>query len=185
MYLEFLKKNWINTPSATLIRREVFKDIGMFDESRECISCEDYDLWLRMAKDHEMVFCPGVFVSYRVRNSGISQNLDKHLNANIYLFDKLISQHTRDSNLSRQEFYEAFNSNVSETFKRFAFKYYYVSQNRIKAKSLMLEAIRKQPFCLKDILYFIVFSMPEWLFHRLRKLKQKVSAATIPLGTKS
>lgn len=34
------------SPSAVLIRREVFAEIGLFDESLP--ACEDYDLWLRV-----------------------------------------------------------------------------------------------------------------------------------------
>ena len=33
-------------PSSVMIDREVFEDVGMFDESLEV--CEDYDLWLRI-----------------------------------------------------------------------------------------------------------------------------------------
>lgn len=35
------------SPSAVLIHREVFADVGSFDEALP--ACEDYDLWLRMA----------------------------------------------------------------------------------------------------------------------------------------
>lgn len=34
------------SPSAVLIRREVFEQVGLFDESLP--ACEDYDLWLRI-----------------------------------------------------------------------------------------------------------------------------------------
>ncbi len=37
----------IVSPSAVMIRREVFDKVGMFDE--KLLACEDYDLWLRIS----------------------------------------------------------------------------------------------------------------------------------------
>jgi len=40
------------TPSAVLINKCIFDDVGLFDESLPV--CEDYDLWLRVAKKYEV-----------------------------------------------------------------------------------------------------------------------------------
>ncbi len=42
------------SPSSSLIKKEIFDDIGMFDESLRV--CEDYDLWLRIASKYPVVF---------------------------------------------------------------------------------------------------------------------------------
>jgi len=42
----------IIAPSATLIHRNLLNEVGLFDESLEV--CEDYDLWLRVAKNHKI-----------------------------------------------------------------------------------------------------------------------------------
>ena len=42
----------IIAPSATLIHKELLNAVGVFDESLEV--CEDYDLWLRIASEHEI-----------------------------------------------------------------------------------------------------------------------------------
>ena len=42
----------IVSPSAVIIHREVFDQIGLFDESLP--ACEDYDLWLRIAPLYEI-----------------------------------------------------------------------------------------------------------------------------------
>lgn len=185
VYLDFLRCNRINSPSGTLIRREVFSRVGYFDENRECISCEDYDLWLRIASDCEIRFSEGPLFSYRVRDTGISQNLDKHLKANFYVFNKLIYQHIKEARLSDRDFCKAFNFNIHHTLKRFAYKYYFGATNRSKAKTLMLEALQKYPYCCpKDILYFCIFSMPDWLFDKLRNFKQRVSELSVTPGLK-
>ncbi len=44
------------SPSSVLIHREVFADIGNFDESLP--ACEDYDLWLRICGRYPVLFLP-------------------------------------------------------------------------------------------------------------------------------
>lgn len=46
----------IVSPSATLIHRDVLEKIGYFDESLPV--CEDYDLWLRVARHYSIGFDP-------------------------------------------------------------------------------------------------------------------------------
>lgn len=40
------------SPSAAMIRRELFSEIGLFDEAMRV--CEDYDLWLRFTANHRV-----------------------------------------------------------------------------------------------------------------------------------
>ena len=42
------------SPSSVLIQKEVFDNIGVFDESLRV--CEDYDLWLRITSKYPVVF---------------------------------------------------------------------------------------------------------------------------------
>jgi glycosyltransferase involved in cell wall biosynthesis len=39
-------------PSTVMIEKKLLKDVGYFDESLEV--CEDYDLWLRILREHEL-----------------------------------------------------------------------------------------------------------------------------------
>ena len=51
------------SPSAVMMRRELFERVGGFDESLPV--CEDYDLWLRIAKDTEIPLVPELLVTKR------------------------------------------------------------------------------------------------------------------------
>ena len=42
----------IIAPSSVLINKQLFNELGLFDENLEV--CEDYDLWLRIAKSHKI-----------------------------------------------------------------------------------------------------------------------------------
>ena len=51
------------SPSAVMMRRELFERVGGFDESLPV--CEDYDLWLRIARDTEIPLIPEALVTKR------------------------------------------------------------------------------------------------------------------------
>jgi glycosyltransferase involved in cell wall biosynthesis len=51
------------SPSAVMIRRELFENVGSFDE--ELPMAEDYDLWLRVAVDYPVVLLPEPLVIKR------------------------------------------------------------------------------------------------------------------------
>ncbi|OPX93431.1 MAG: UDP-Glc:alpha-D-GlcNAc-diphosphoundecaprenol beta-1,3-glucosyltransferase WfgD [Syntrophorhabdus sp. PtaU1.Bin002] len=44
----------IISPSSVVVRREVFDDVGFFDESLPV--CEDYDMWLRITSKYPVLF---------------------------------------------------------------------------------------------------------------------------------
>lgn len=47
---------------STLIRRSCFDKVGLFDES---LPFEDWDMWLRIAKEYKFIYSPKVSVRYR------------------------------------------------------------------------------------------------------------------------
>jgi len=46
----------IISPSSAMIKREVFEEVGLFDESLPV--CEDYDMWLRITSRYPVLFIP-------------------------------------------------------------------------------------------------------------------------------
>ncbi len=46
----------IISPSSVMVRRGVFEEVGLFDESLP--ACEDYDMWLRVTLRHHVHFIP-------------------------------------------------------------------------------------------------------------------------------
>ncbi len=60
------------SPSAVAIKKEVFEDVGYFDESFEV--CEDYDLWLRVTKKYKVGYIDKELV---IKYGGHSDQLSK------------------------------------------------------------------------------------------------------------
>jgi glycosyltransferase involved in cell wall biosynthesis len=46
----------IISPSSAMIKRDVFEEVGLFDESLAV--CEDYDMWLRITSRYPVLFIP-------------------------------------------------------------------------------------------------------------------------------
>jgi glycosyltransferase involved in cell wall biosynthesis len=60
-------------PHAVLMRREVFEQVGMFDEDPSLAGNEDYDLWLRIAGEgHRAFFVDAKDAYYRIHGGNIS-----------------------------------------------------------------------------------------------------------------
>lgn len=69
-----LSANFITTTSV-MIRRDLFERLGGFDLRFN--GAEDWDLWLRVAEDHTIGFCPEPLVRYRLHAGGISRNFSR------------------------------------------------------------------------------------------------------------
>lgn len=62
------------SPSAVMMTRQLFEKIGGFDEALPV--CEDYDLWLRVAVDHEVALIPEPLV---IKRGGHADQLSRSL----------------------------------------------------------------------------------------------------------
>lgn len=60
-------------PSSVLIRRDCFDRVGMFDENLRSY-IEDWDMWLRLAKDYAFGVVNEPLLYYRERSSSVSKN---------------------------------------------------------------------------------------------------------------
>lgn len=58
--------------SAMIVRRSVLNIAGPYDPT--LIAAEDYDLWLRVARQGDIVFVPKVILSYRLHSENASAN---------------------------------------------------------------------------------------------------------------
>lgn len=62
IYTEVIQRYFICSPTM-LIRRSVVHDLGGYDET---LQYEDFDLWVRMARDHHFFYLPELLVNTRV-----------------------------------------------------------------------------------------------------------------------
>lgn len=84
------EQNWIINSSA-LICRSVFESAGGFNEDRNLISTEDYNLWLHIAAaGWRIVTCKDAdALTFYSRGIGISSNIERFLAASLYNCDTI------------------------------------------------------------------------------------------------
>lgn len=69
LYQMVLRANFL-IPSTILMCRPIILNAGLFDQSLR--SCEDWDLWLRILPNHEIVGTNECLVRYRIHGSSLS-----------------------------------------------------------------------------------------------------------------
>lgn len=91
------------SPSAVMIRKKVFEDVGRFDE--EMPVCEDYELWLRFSLKYQVITLPDPKI---VKRGGHADQLSKTWGMDIwriYALKKLLS--SASLSLGQKELVEA------------------------------------------------------------------------------
>lgn len=74
IYDKLIKYNFI-VSSSVVLRKKVLNDVGFFDESQELSCAEDFDLWLRIARNYKVLFVPNILGMYRIHD--LNANVDK------------------------------------------------------------------------------------------------------------
>jgi glycosyltransferase involved in cell wall biosynthesis len=59
--------------SSVMVRRAVLEDGNAFDASLPVMGCEDWDLWLRIARRHHVLVVPAELTRYRVHPGNTAQ----------------------------------------------------------------------------------------------------------------
>jgi glycosyltransferase involved in cell wall biosynthesis len=123
-YHQLLHQNYIGMIAAVLFRRWIF-DKHRYDESLK--SCEDYDLYLQITRDHLAINHTEDLSRYRIHGNSISGNL------NLMLRDVttvLMRQEERLRNEQEKSYLQAGLNN----WKKYFFRQYYIQQKEALSK---------------------------------------------------
>ncbi len=142
------KRNFFVTSSGIIVKREVFKKVGLFD-SRFSVS-DDWDMWIRiMEAGYDFEICPLYLVNYFIHESNLSAiaNIDKQFEEFVLLQQK----HNKDKTniedgwflgyyyFKKKEYAKAFKYNIQNVFsKNIGFL------NRIKSLSYCILCLMPQ-----------------------------------------
>jgi hypothetical protein len=77
-------------PESMLLRRTCYDDIGLFDESLR--SCEDWDVWLRVAKAHTVLHSARILTRHRVLPGSMSANPERMLRHRLAVLGKHVGK---------------------------------------------------------------------------------------------
>jgi glycosyltransferase involved in cell wall biosynthesis len=148
-FAQLWHRNWIQN-SSVLIRRSAFEALGGFNEARDLISVEDYNLWIRVAaSEWKIVTCPHVLFHY-TRGIGISSNSERFMRASLYNVNDIGARLSlSDATIKRKR-----NETIVEFGRKALFE-----RDLVTARRLLTQALRDEPSTRK-LLHLAVASMP-------------------------
>ncbi len=174
VFKDFLLRNRITTFSCTLIRRKVFEEIGYLDESRKVMTCDDYNLWLRISLNYHVLFSEAVTVSYRIHPGNLAKNLNQNLSAHLVVFDRIIREALRKQVLNISEANEIVREHLLDRFRYFAFRYYYELGDYREARKLFARILLLRHINVETLVYYFLCLLPSWLRGSLKSLKKNL-----------
>lgn len=71
-YVALLRRNSIRNPAMVMFRRDVVDEVGGFDSAVD--ACADYELYLRISRDHPVAFHDQVVAEYRKHGANMSDD---------------------------------------------------------------------------------------------------------------
>lgn len=101
-----LEKDFVGTPT-TLIRKECFKTVGMFDEDLRRAS--DRDMWIRISEHYEFAYIDEPLVISHFQPDSISEDRDAGLKASEMILAKHYEKFSKDKKLLGKRLYQAGN----------------------------------------------------------------------------
>lgn len=166
LYEQLVIRDCMNT-SSVLVRRKVLEEHGIFDENFKV--GEDYDLWLRIARNHPMIFIDRVLCKYRVREGGLSGGEEvrglRWLDAHIAVREK-----HRQLNWVPAEHIGLMNEILSRRCGEAGRNYF--DRNRFReARRHFRMGLRARPFDVKTWLYWCCSFMPEQVVAAIRSIR--------------
>jgi glycosyltransferase involved in cell wall biosynthesis len=148
-FKQLWRRNWIHN-SSVLIRRSAFEALGGFNEARELISVEDYNLWIRVAaSDWKIVTCPHVLLHY-TRGIGISSNSERFMRASLYNVDDIGARLSLPGAMIKSK-----RNEIVVDFGRKAL----FERDLTNARRLLGRAFKEEPNA-RNLVHMVVASMP-------------------------
>jgi glycosyltransferase involved in cell wall biosynthesis len=78
-YRELLRHSWIVPPATVLFRRELLVESGGWSEDRAMRGADDYELYLRLAREYPVLDTEEIYADYRMHGGNTSTDAAKIL----------------------------------------------------------------------------------------------------------
>jgi len=136
-----LQSNCISTSSA-VVERSKLTEVGLFSESSEMVTLEDYDLWLRLSQKCSFHFIHEVLGLYNYHSGGASANVELHLKNML----NVLRRHAEQSPSGNQpQFDKAIRGRYAAAFYGAARQYHRSGFSK-RALGYYARALRTEPF---------------------------------------
>lgn len=158
----------IGAASNVVVRKDVFNDVGYFDETKEMAGSEDWQMWVRIAAKFKFVVVPIATVKLRVHGQNITLNPAK-----IELSIKTALGSVFSIPTLRPKILPYFNQAYAEVNTLAAINYY-ASGDMKNARNRLKEALLFKPLHITDRRFtwtFLRTLLGKKISRRLREMK--------------
>ncbi|MFM1757367.1 MAG: hypothetical protein RL621_2364 [Bacteroidota bacterium] len=137
---------------TVIVKKEVFLEVGYFNEDNRFRNREDWEMWLRIANNYPVAYVPQILVKYRVHKGSVTgtESLIERMNGNILVIQNAVINNP--IKLTRYKSQVLFNLYYS-TGRALSIKYKFIDANK-----LFMKAFRERPMSYK--LYFAWILLP-------------------------
>jgi hypothetical protein len=151
---------------------------GVFDEQVQVVKiAEDYDLWLRIARNHPMVYIDRVYCKYKVLEEGFSGGMAvrglRWLDSQIAVREK-----HRRTNLIPTEHINLLHNVLSKRYWELGWSHFGNNQFR-DARKCFWKALRARPLHPVIWLYLVSSFLPEQVVEAIRSIRQTIKEKPI------
>ena len=184
IFRQLFMRNFIGT-SAAIVYRRCFQEVGGFDEAKELISVEDYDMWLRIVERYEVAYVGRPLVTYRMHERGISRDTARSYLGERLVIERAVARHAATRPISRRL--------LQRRFARLFFECgleYWSGNKRLDARVQFLESLRHAPWNLKAWGYCAATFLGDEGAEVVRRVKRAlicrgpVQAGAVPVSPK-
>ncbi|HEU4387831.1 MAG TPA: hypothetical protein VFV34_08545, partial [Blastocatellia bacterium] len=158
---ELLSRHFIAL-STVVVRRSCLDAIGLFDES--LVGAEDYNLFLRLARQYQFGLVSEVLVRKRCHDQGLSEDLDSMYRDEIANLDRIAEMYPeariRTARLK------------AEIHFRFG-RYYFARRDYSVARLCFLRSLRRPTQRLEALIYLTLSTLPRRLRAWLVTVKRR------------
>lgn len=161
-FKKLLENNFIYSVGSLMIRKEVFNNIGLYDES--LTTGEDWDLILRIAQKYSFDFIPKSLFIHHFHSSASLTN-----NVSVVIWDKNLRRILE----KHKEYYLAHPKVYSVQLIHNGIAYILLGNDLRKGRNAFLKSIKFNPLNVKSYVYFMVSLGGLGFCHKLVFLKRK------------
>lgn len=162
---------WENLiPNLTvMVRKSCFEKVGVFDESKQIVSVEDREMWLRIAREYRVGYLEEALAKYRIRQNGLMRsNIDRSRTAGRIIIDKYW-KYVERRGYSRKLLHRR----LYEFYFDYGFCHFYVG-NLQDARKPLLRALKYNPMSFETIVYYLATFLNHGQVELIRKIKDKM-----------
>ena len=172
IFERLFEHNFITT-STVLVRRASLINAGAFDERRELMAVEDYDMWLRLAERVEVAYVAEPLVRYRLHVAGISRNTGRSYLGEKLVIERAIVRRDAANPLTRR----AYHRRMANLF--FAWGHECFSANKLaEARAPLWASLRHRPWSFTGWGYWAATFLSPSLIQSVRRVKGTTAPAT-------